>query len=111
MKVQRCGGMGLWSFRGSAAGVQRCEVSPHCQHLVGAPANISGLAPRHGLLKLAGCPQVLALPSGGHRANVSWGTLSTRCVRRGRDILTQLATQTAQLANIVTSNIETPKRF
>ena len=30
----------------------------------GAPANLSGLAPRRGLQRLAGCPQLLGAPSG-----------------------------------------------
>ena len=37
----------------------------------GTPANLSGSAPRRGLLRLAGCAQLLAAPSGGRRANVS----------------------------------------
>ena len=95
MEIWRCGVGGAMRRHGAVATLQasrRLTKPLHCQHLVGVPANISGLAPRQGLLKLAGCPQILAYPSGGHLANVSCGTLITRCVGRGRDILMQLAT-------------------
>jgi len=39
----------------------------------GTPADLSELAPRQGPLRLAGCPQLLAVPSRGHRANISGG--------------------------------------
>ena len=54
----------------------------------GYPAKLSGAAPRHDPLKLAGCPQLLAAPSGGHSANVSGGTLISQRVRsRGHQCL------------------------
>jgi len=43
----------------------------------GNPANFSGPAPREGLLRLAGCPQLSGAPSGGHDANISGDTLIT----------------------------------
>ena len=46
----------------------------------GTPANFSGLAPKPGPLRLAGCPQFTSAPSGGYRANVSGVALITRGV-------------------------------
>jgi len=54
--------------------------------IMGTPANFSGWAPRQVPLMLAGCPQLLAKPSGGHGANVSGSALITRrCFDRGGD--------------------------
>ena len=58
----------------------RKSVPSQCK-LGGTPANISGLAPRQGPLRLAGCTQkFLARPSGGHVANVSGPPLIARGV-------------------------------
>ena len=39
----------------------------------GSPANVSGLAPKKSLLKLAACPKFLAAPSGGHSLMLGGG--------------------------------------
>jgi len=44
----------------------------------GSCANLSGFAPRQAPLRLAGCPQLLAVHFGGHLANVSGCTLITQ---------------------------------
>ena len=46
----------------------------------GTPTKVSGVAPKQSPLKLAGYPQLLAAPSGGHAANVSGGTLITHAL-------------------------------
>jgi len=67
---------------------------PTPRELTRNPANLSGLAPKkQAPLTLAGCPQSLAAPSGGHGANVSGGvnvaafeffvvSMMTSCTRR-----------------------------